>query len=110
MNIKKKKKVFTKIGTLFSPNSSGHLRSDAHYSQIIGGDADVDHTQTIGGVQSNYLGGIYPPGFWHSNLYVSITGYLMSYRVLDCPQGFQLICFFLVRGKTMIDIRFSYYF
>ena len=34
---------------LFSPNSSAHLRSDAHQSQIIGGDADVNHTQTIGG-------------------------------------------------------------
>ena len=48
-----KKKVFSKNGTLFSPNSSGDLRSDAHQSQIIGGDADVDHTQIIGG--------IYPP-------------------------------------------------
>ena len=36
-----------------SPNSSGDLRSDAHQSQIIGGDTDVDHTQIIGG--------IYPP-------------------------------------------------
>ena len=44
----------------FSPNSSGHLLSDAHQRQIIGGDADVDHTQTIGGIQSNYWG-IYPP-------------------------------------------------
>ena len=39
-----KKKVFTKNETFFSPKSSGHLRSDAHQSQIIGGDADVDHT------------------------------------------------------------------
>ena len=30
-------------------------------SNYWGGDADVDHTQTIGGIQSNYLGGIYPP-------------------------------------------------
>ena len=40
----------------FSPNSSGDLRSDAHQSQIVGGDADVDHTQIIGGNTS-------PPGF-----------------------------------------------
>ena len=40
---KQKNKVFTKNGTLFSPNSSGHLRSDANQSQIIGRDADVDH-------------------------------------------------------------------
>ena len=37
----------------FPPNSSGHLRSDPHPSQIIGRDAYVDHTQIIGG--------IYPP-------------------------------------------------
>ena len=50
-----KKKIFTKNGTLFSQNSSGHLCSDALQSQIIGEDTDVDHTQIIGG--------IYPPGF-----------------------------------------------
>ena len=35
--------------------------------KLLGGDVDVDHTQTIGGIQSNYWG-IYPPilpGFWH---------------------------------------------
>ena len=45
----------------FSPNSSGDLRSDAHQSQIIGGDADEDHTQIMGGIQSNYWGGYGPP-------------------------------------------------
>ena len=30
------------------PNSSRDLRSDAHQSQINGGDADKDHTQIIG--------------------------------------------------------------
>ena len=49
----------------FSPNSSGDLRSDAHQSQIIRGNADEDHTQIIGGIQSNYWGGYIPPGFWH---------------------------------------------
>ena len=33
----------------FSPISSGLLRSDAHQSQTVGGDADLDHVQTIGG-------------------------------------------------------------
>ena len=47
----------------FSPNSSGHVRSDAHQSQIIRGDADVDHTQTIGGDTVKLLGGHIPPGF-----------------------------------------------
>ena len=57
-----KKKVFTKNGTLFFPNSSGDLRSNADQSQIFGGDADVHHTQIklLGGIQSNYWG-IYPP-------------------------------------------------
>ena len=40
--MKTNKKVFTKNGTLFSPNLSGYLRSDAHQSQIIAGDADID--------------------------------------------------------------------
>ena len=63
-----KKKVFPKNGTLFYRNSSGHLRSDAHQRQIIGGDADVDHTQSIGGDTVKLLRGIYPPiplGFRH---------------------------------------------
>ena len=50
----------------FSLNSKGHLRSDAHRSQIIGEDADVDHTQTIGGdVVKLFEGYILPspPGF-----------------------------------------------
>ena len=40
----------------FSPKSSGDQRSDAHQSQIIGGDADEDHAQIIGGdsLQSKY--------------------------------------------------------
>ena len=41
----------------FSPNSSGHLRSDAPKSQIIGVNADVDHTQTIEGGYSQIIGG-----------------------------------------------------
>ena len=62
-----KKKVFTKNWTVFSPNSSGDLRSDANQSHIRGGDANVDHTQIIGGIQSNYWGDISPPpGFRHS--------------------------------------------
>ena len=50
----------------FSPNSSTDLRSDAHQSQIIGGDADEDHTQIVGGYTIKLLGGYIapsPPGF-----------------------------------------------
>ena len=41
-----KKKVFTRNGTLFLGTD---LRSDAHQSQIIVGDADEDHSQIVGG-------------------------------------------------------------
>ena len=47
-----------KMEHFFSPNSSGDLRSDAHQSQIIGGDANEDHTQIIGGIYPSH-----PPGF-----------------------------------------------
>ena len=56
----------------FSTNSSGDLHSDACQSQIIGGDADEDHTQIIGGIQSNYCWGIYPPS-WASAPLVGAT-------------------------------------
>ena len=59
--IKKQKKVFTRNETLFSPNSSTDLRSDAHQSQIVGGDASEDHTQIARGDAVKLLGGIYPP-------------------------------------------------
>ena len=52
----------------FSPISSTDPRSDAHQSQIIGGDANEDRTQIIGGYTVKLLGGIYPPippGFRH---------------------------------------------
>ena len=46
----------------FFPISSGHLRSDAHQSQTIGADADLDHIQTIGGgIPSNYWRIYLPP-------------------------------------------------
>ena len=57
----RKKRFSPKMEHLFSPNSDGHLRSDAHQSQIIGGNADVDHTQTIWGDTVKLLGEIYPP-------------------------------------------------
>ena len=45
----------------FSPNSNTDLRADAHQSQVIGGDADEDHTQIVRGYTVKFLGGIYPP-------------------------------------------------
>ena len=43
------------------PNSGKDLRSDAHQSQIIGGNADEDHTQIIGGDTVKLLGGYISP-------------------------------------------------
>ena len=59
------KKVFTRNGTPFSPISSTDLRLGAHQSQIIGWDANEDHTQIVGGIQSKYWGENIPPGFRH---------------------------------------------
>ena len=58
-----KKKSSPETLHFFSPNSSRDLRSDAHQSQIIGGELDENHTQIVGGIQSNYWGDISPPGF-----------------------------------------------
>ena len=52
-----KKRSSPKMERFFFSISRGGLRSDAHQSQIIGGDAGVDHTQIIG----EYI----PPGFRH---------------------------------------------
>ena len=60
----------------FSPNSSTDLHSDAHQSQIIGGDADEDHTQIVGGDTVKLLGGIYPPRV--STLYFTSSSFFVS--------------------------------
>ena len=46
----------------FSPNSSTDLRSDEHQSQIIGEDADEDHTQIVEGDIRVARGGPGGPG------------------------------------------------
>ena len=57
----KQKRSSSKLERFFSPDLSGHLRSDAHRSQIIGWDADVDHTETIGGGYTAKILGGYTP-------------------------------------------------
>ena len=54
--MKTKKKIFHKNRTLFPQIYA--LRCTP--IQIIGRDADVDHSQTIGGIEANHWG-IYPP-------------------------------------------------
>ena len=59
---KRKKSSSPKKEHFFPPNSSGHLRSDAYQSQIIGEGADVHRTvlKLLGGY-SQIIGEIYPP-------------------------------------------------
>ena len=70
------------MGHFFSPNSSGDLRSDAHQSQIIGGDADVDHTQIIRGDISTPS----PPGFGTTGRMVKVSKILRFSRHLNIVQ------------------------
>ena len=51
-----KKGLRQKWNTCFS-----RIYSDAHQSQIIGGNADEDHTQIVGGYTVKSLKGIYSP-------------------------------------------------
>ena len=52
-----KKKVFHKNRTLFSPNLHAQMYTHSNY----GGDADVDHSQTIGGDTARLWGEYIPP-------------------------------------------------
>ena len=56
-----KKVLYQKWNTFLTFFLSTDLHSDAHQRQIIGGDADEDHTQIVGGIQSNYWGDITLP-------------------------------------------------
>ena len=56
-----KKRFSPEMVYFFPPNSSTDLRSDAHQSQIIGGDAGEDHTQIVGEDTVKLFGGVYPP-------------------------------------------------
>ena len=56
-----KKRSSPELEHFFSQNSGTDLRSDPHQSQIIGGDADEDHTQIVGGYTVKLLGGYISP-------------------------------------------------
>ena len=73
IQVKTKKKSSPEMEPFFSSNSSTDLRSDAHQSQIIGGDANEDHTQVVGGYTVKVLGEYIPhlPGFRHLWMYVT---------------------------------------
>ena len=83
-----KKKVSTKNGTLFSPNSGEDQKKKGLHQQwntsfpriqvdtyaqmhtrvkLLWGDADVDHTQTIGGDTAKLLEGYIPHPPWFRN-------------------------------------------
>ena len=58
---KPKKKVFTKSGTLFFPEFKWRPALICRPESNYWGDADVDHTQIIGGDTVKLLGGCIPP-------------------------------------------------
>ena len=65
------------------------LRSDAHQSQIIGGDADEYHTQIVGGVYSQIIGGDQspiPPCFG-----TTVLGFNVSTQAMILKRFCQLI-------------------
>ena len=68
-----KKRSSPKSEEFFFPNSSVADRLQVIQMKtrvkIIGGDADVDHSQIIGGMQSNYWKAISSPGFGTPGLY-----------------------------------------
>ena len=92
---KKKEKIFTTNETIFSANSGEDLRSDAHQSQIIGGDADEDLTQIIGG--------IYPPhppsGFRHPAINIGFGFFRVTFGRFYKPN-------FWVRSKLSMNQNF----
>ena len=74
----------------FSSNSSENQPSDADQRQIIGWDADVDHSQIIGGDTAKLLGGIYPtihPGFWHPWFWADLFGNLQGSFEWEIGEG-----------------------
>ena len=70
IQVKTKKKVFIKNRTLFSPNLHAQMYTNSNYW----GDADVDHSQTIGGDTAKLLGDISP--LVSAPLASSVPGYL----------------------------------
>ena len=65
IEVKTKKKIFTKNGTLFSPAFKWRLAFRCTPESNFWDDADEDHTQIIGGDTVKLLGGYItiPPGF-----------------------------------------------
>ena len=63
---KEKKKGLHQQWNTFFPRIQVETCAQMHTRVKLLGDADVDHTQIIGGIQSNYWGNIPPsPGFRH---------------------------------------------
>ena len=57
----KKKEVFTKSGTIFFPELKWTPTLRCTPESNYWGEADVDHTQAIGGDTAKLLGEVYPP-------------------------------------------------
>ena len=89
-----------------SPNSGRDLRSDPHQSQIIGGDADEDHTQIIGGDTVKLLGGNIPPSLPYfgtpAQTSISPPNYIVCFQFFN----FKLL---LNSQRTIVVIKVSCY-
>ena len=68
-----KKGLHQKWNSFFSPNSMGDLRSDAHQSQFIARNPEVDHTQIIGVDTVKLLGKVYPSTSLHSRVLAPLS-------------------------------------
>ena len=53
--------------------------------KLLGGDADVDHTQTIGGIQSKLLGRYIPLGFGTPGQIDKILSYTLLLNLRTDP-------------------------
>ena len=90
----------------FSPKSSGDLRSDAHQSQIIGGDTDEDHTQTIKGDTVKLLQEIYsPPSRVSTPLTANLNSRVTCSKKEQCTSTF----YFLKILKPIVAVNINVY-
>ena len=96
---KKKKEVFTKNGTLFFLEFKWTPTLRCAPESNYWGDADVDHTQTMGGTVKLLRGYISPPGFGtpvHASLFVAGESFASSRSDRDVIVTLQFIYSFFI--------------
>ena len=78
IQVKTKKKVFSKNRTLFSPNLHAQMYTHSNYW----GDADVDHSQTIEWDTAKVLGGYIPPSPLISAPLISAQQNIQTFEII----------------------------